>query len=217
MSTEQPSMAHLERHQRDLEEYRTNVAATAAARFGPGWWGLWEQHISLPDRATLVDLGVGTGALLAGARARYPLAQLIGVDLHPALLELARENAPMVELVQADLALPVPLPDGLADVVTSSLTLHELPYPPALITNAARLLKPGGHFVLHDIVKWPLSVYLQGRELEPDSLDHFREHCLFTPDDLAWLVSHAGLRVDEVVTRQQGRFATVFARKPTDG
>lgn len=217
MSEARPSMRHLERHQRHIEEYRANVTKSAAGRFGPAWWGLWDQHLTVAPDATLVDLGTGPATLLELLRQRYAHARLIGVELHPALLELARDTASRIgaEVVEADLGVPLPLPEGLADVVVSSMSFHELPHPPDLLVNAARLLRPGGRFVLLDIVKWPLATYLEGKELNPDTLDHFREHCLFTPDDLAWLVGWAGLRVDEVATRQGGRFCTVVATKPT--
>ena len=199
MSETRPSLAHLERHQRDLDEYRENVRRSAAGRFGPAWWGAWDQHLgALPEEATIVDLGTGPA------------------ELHPALVAMAREVAARVhaEVVEADLGLPLPLADGLADVVVSALSFHELPHPPELLVNAARLLKPGGRLVLLDIVKWPLEAYLDGKALTRDTLDHFREHCLFTPDDLAWLVGWEGLRVDGVLTRQGGRFAMVIATRP---
>ena len=217
MSETRPSLAHLERHQRDLDEYRENVRRSVAGRFGPAWWGAWDQHLgALPEEATIVDLGTGPAVLLDLLRARCPSARLIRVELHPALVAMAREVAARVhaEVVEADLGLPLPLADGLADVVVSALSFHELPHPPELLVNAARLLKPGGRLVLLDIVKWPLEAYLDGKALTRDTLDHFREHCLFTPDDLAWLVGWAGLRVDEVLTRQGGRFAMVIATRP---
>lgn len=210
-----PSYDHLVRHQRDLDDYKTNVATSADARFGAAWWGAWTQFVELAPDATIVDLGVGSGAFLKHLRARMPDAKLIGVDLHPEMLALAEQNldGADVRLLQADLGVALDLPAGSVDAVVTSLTFHELPHPPDLLTNAARLLRPGGSLVLFDIVKWPLATYLQGKELSRDTLDHFREHCLFTAEDLAWLVNHAGFDVLEVLGRGQGRFAQVFARK----
>lgn len=214
--THAPSLPHLERHQREIGEYVARVRENADARFGPGWWGVWDQHVTLPPSGHVVDFGAGTGRLLELLRARYPKATLTGVELHPALLAIARDSATAIgaTILNADLGLPVPLPDASADVVVSSMSFHELPYPPALLDNAARLLKPGGFFVMLDIVKCALEAYLDKKAPSPDTLDHFREHCLFAPEDLAFLVRTAGLAVKEVVLRSGGRFAMIVAEKP---
>jgi SAM-dependent methyltransferase len=216
-----PSLAHLERHARDIEEYRHNVSTSAPARYDGAWWGVWEHAAQLPEDGVVVDLGAGSGHFLGAVRARRPDARLVGVELHPKMLALLQERAATdnIEVVQADLGAPLPpaLPAGMADVVTSVLVFHELPYPPDLLRAAAHLLKPGGRLVLHDIVKFPLRTYMaerKGGELSRDALDHYREHCLFTPEDLAFLVENAGLEVKNVHTRNRGRFATVVAQAP---
>lgn len=208
------SMPHLERHQRDLAEYKKNVSASAGGRFGPLWWGAWDQHVAVPDGGCILDLGVGTGAFLEAAHARHPTASLVGVDLHPEMLALAEATlGGTARLIAGDLAEPLPLDDASVDVAVSSLTFHELPHPPRLLENAQRVVRPGGHLVLFDIVRWPLATYMADRSFDRDSLDHFREHCLFTPDDLAWMVARHDFTVDEVLTRQGGRFAMIFARR----
>lgn len=220
-NTETPSFEHLERHQRDVEEYRSNVVASTESRYGPAWWGAWDQHVDVPADGHIIDLGMGSGYLLEQLRGRYPDAALTGVELHPKLLELGRPTAQRcnASVIEADLGVPVPIEEGVADVVVSALTFHEMPYPPALLDNAVRLLRPGGQLVLFDIVKWPLSTYLgtkgaAPKPVSPDTIDHFREHCLFTADDLAFLATNAGLSVLEVVGRSNGKFAMVFATKP---
>lgn len=213
--TAQPSMDHLERHQRDLQSYKENVSKSAVRRFGAAWWGLWDQHVDLPPDAVVVDLGVGSGELLLRLRDRMPDATLSGFDLHPEMTELARGRleATAVEVHRHDLAMPLPLDDQSVDCAVTSLTFHELPHPPDLLANVARVVKDGARLVLFDIVRWPLATYMQGKDLDRDTLDHFREHCLFTPDDLAWMIEHAGFAVDEVVLRDNGRFAMIFATR----
>ncbi|MBN2799850.1 MAG: class I SAM-dependent methyltransferase [Deltaproteobacteria bacterium] len=215
MTEAHPSLPHLTRHQRDLASYKTNVSRSAEARFGPAWWGAWEQHLSLEPDATIVDLGAGPGTLLSLLRGRLPRARLIGVELQPELLAmgLARTEGLDVALIQADLGEPLPLPEAFADVVVSTLTLHELPYPPALLTAARRALRPGGRLVLYDVVRRPLETYLRDKAMSPDLLDHFREHSLFTSEDLTWLVMEAGFEVQEVVGRHGGQFAMIFATR----
>ena len=213
-----PSIDHLRAHHRDFEAFRDAMVETAPGRFGPLWWGAWRQLVKPADEATIVDLGAGPGGLLGGLRAEHPDARLIALEMQPAMLEvlhpLARDLD--VEVIEADLHEPVPLPDGSVDVVVAVMVLHELMHPPRLVEDAARLLKPGGVVVIYDWVRWSLEDYLGEDELDEDRMQHFREHCMFTADDLAFLCRREGLRIREIVGRRGGRFAIVVAEKPAD-
>ncbi|MFZ5476058.1 MAG: class I SAM-dependent methyltransferase [Myxococcota bacterium] len=211
-----PSLAHLQRHHRDFEAFRDVMIETARTRFGPLWWGVWDQLVAAAPDATVVDLGCGPGVLLEGLRARFPKGRHVGVEVQPAMLAHARAHAARAgaEIVEADVATPpVPLPDGVADVVTSVHVLHELEYPPPLLAEARRLLRPGGVFVLYDWVKRPLAEYLEGAEPTPDLLEHFREHCLYTQEDLTFLLGREGFAVREIVGRKGGRYVIVVAER----
>ncbi len=223
-TAEQPSpeksVKHREAHQGDPKKYHELVGRTAQARFGPAFWGLFDEHLSPPDDATFVDLGTGTAALLEMLRSRYAQARLVGVEIEPRMLESARAGQGRwnTEIVESDLALPLPLSDGMADVVTLIMTFHELLYPPHVLKEARRILKPGGSLVLYDWVKRPLGDYLSSMErpLSADSLQHFREHCLFSADDLRYLVKDAGFEVSELAARRGGNFAMVIAKASAD-
>lgn len=167
-----------------------------------------------PD-AHVIDLGTGPGLLLPMLRARMPEARLIGVEIQPVMLESARALAETcgAEIVEADLAKRLPLPDADADIVLAVMSFHELVFPPPLIEEAARLLRPGGVFVMYDWVKRPFRDYLRDYELTPDLLQHFREHCLFSTDDLIFLIERAGMVIREVVGRRGGNFAIIVAEK----
>ena len=97
----------------------------------------------------VVDLGCGTGL---STRAWSGLAErAIGVEPNPAMLAAA-ESAPGVEFVQA-YAHATGLPDGIADIVTCSQSLHWMePWP--VFAEAARTLRPGGVFAAYDY-DWP--------------------------------------------------------------
>ncbi len=211
-------MQHLRAHHGDFEAFRDVMIETSAGRFGPIWWGVIDQHVQLPDEAVVVDLGTGPGLLLEQLRGRLPGAELLGVEVQPAMLEAARGVAERcgARLIEADLAGPLPLGDGLADLVLAVMSFHELPHPPALLEHAARLAKPGGYFVLYDWVKRPLEHYLGDGVLDEGLLQHFREHCLFSADDLEFLVRRAGFEILEVVGRRGGRYAIVVGRKPPE-
>ncbi len=209
------SLNHLQAHHGDFASFRDVMIETSVGRFGPIWWGVWDQHVRAEGPVTVVDLGCGPGMLLPQLRQRLPQARLIGVEVQPVMLETAREVAADcgAEIVTADLAAALPLADGAADVVVAVMSFHELQFPPPLLDEVFRLLKPGGIFVLYDWVKRPLSAYLGDKELSEDLLQHFREHCLFSTEDLTFLTQRAGMSVREVVGRRGGNFAIIVAEK----
>lgn len=108
------------------------------------------------DVASVLDLGTGTGVTLATVLAVHPGAAAVGVDENPAMLEAARGRlAPLtttVDLRVADLA--DLLPEGPFDLVTSALAVHHLDGPGKadLFLRIAAALRPGGRFVLGDVV-----------------------------------------------------------------
>lgn len=100
--------------------------------------------------AHAVELGVGDGGLLA--RCVDQFEHYHGFDISTFQLELvpealrARAN---VRLSQADLESPVPLASESADLVVSLSTLEYLRSPEPFLSEAFRLLKPGGALLLH--------------------------------------------------------------------
>ncbi len=93
----------------------------------------------------VLELGCGTGRnarrILALGAASY-----VGVDGSPGMLERARAQLedPRAGWLQADLASPVPLPDGSADEVLLCLVLEHVPQLEPLFQEVHRLLAPGG-------------------------------------------------------------------------
>jgi SAM-dependent methyltransferase len=211
-----PSLDHLRAHHGDFAEFRDAMVNSSAGRFGPIWWGVWKQLVVPPKGATILDLGSGPGGLIPGLRSADPDARIIAVEVQPVMLETLRQTAEHhgAEMVVADLHEPLPLADEVADVVVSVMVLHEMMHPPALIDEMWRLTKPGGTLVLYDWVRWSLEDYLEGKEITPGVLEHFREHCLFTPDDLAYLCTRRGFEIVEVVGRRGNHYAIVVATKP---
>lgn len=212
-----PSLEHIRRHHGDFDAFHQVMIDTSVGRFGPIWWGVWDQHVAPAPDADVVDLGTGPGLLLPMLRARIPDGRLIGVEMQPSMLATAELKAAEAgaELLVADLAEPLPLDDDVADVVTAVMVFHELAHPPPLLDEARRLLRPGGVLVLYDWVNRPLRHYLAAdQELTPDTLQHFREHCLFATDDLAFLIERAGFTIREVVGRRGGNFAIIVAELP---
>jgi SAM-dependent methyltransferase len=93
-------------------------------------------------RERVLDVGSGTGAYMEPF-ARQTGAQVIAIDLSPALLRHARARGlPNVHVAAAD-ASTLPFPDATFDAVVGNAVLHHLPLEPA-VREFARVLKPGG-------------------------------------------------------------------------
>ena len=87
----------------------------------------------LPDGGTVIDLGCGSGRLLAGLARGRPDARIVGLDLSKPMLEVGRLQldqeglAERVELRLGDIAtFDDDLPERL-DVVSCNFALHQLP------------------------------------------------------------------------------------------
>ncbi|NNE88792.1 MAG: class I SAM-dependent methyltransferase [Silicimonas sp.] len=107
------------------------------------------------DVRTVVDIGCGSGTLTVAIKRQFPKARVIGVDLDEQMLGYAQrktENVDLsVELIKAD-ATHLPLDDGLADRVVSSLFFHHL-YPKQkrqALAETMRVLAPGGELYVAD-------------------------------------------------------------------
>lgn len=98
----------------------------------------------LPEKATLVDVGCGTGYFAAQVSATRPLWQMIGVDVAAGMCAAAAQRC---TAVQAD-ATALPLADASVDAVVSSLCLQWVDDLPQAMAEIARVLKPGGRAIL---------------------------------------------------------------------
>ena len=103
--------------------------------------------------------------------------------------------------------------DESKDVITAVMVLHELLFPPTMLSEAARILKTRGRMVVYDWVKRPLKAYLGDAELTEDKLNHYREHCLYASDDIVFLAEQAGLTQMEYIGRRSGHFAIFVFEK----
>lgn len=97
----------------------------------------------------LVDVGCGFGKSTWPLKRAFPDAEVIGLDLAAPCLRLAHVKAEQqglaIRFIQADCQ-ATGLEAGSADLVTSTMLIHEVPQPSldATIREAARILKPGG-------------------------------------------------------------------------
>jgi SAM-dependent methyltransferase len=111
--------------------------------------------------ATVGDLGCGTGQVSA-ALAPF-VARVIAVDGSPAMLQAARKRLQPygnVDLRRGELE-SLPIDDSTLDTATVMLVLHHVADPQKAMREAARVLKPGGRFVLVDMLPHDRDSYRQ--------------------------------------------------------
>lgn len=136
---------------------------------------------SFGDVTSILDVGCGSGRLLRAARVRWPAARLVGVDPSTGMIEAGRRLTP-AELHVAG-AESMPVSDGTIDLAFSTIAFHHWSDPGRGLREVARVLRPGGRFVLIDNVgpDW-LARYLKDRPY-------------LTADERQALWSENGLRV----------------------
>lgn len=94
----------------------------------------------------ILDLGCGTGLSALYLEKKYPDNPVIGVDISPAMLEIARKKCSRAEFVEADiLDFLRKRPADSAALIFSGWAIG-YSSPPRVIYEAARILRPGGAF-----------------------------------------------------------------------
>jgi len=148
----------------------------ATTLFGQGLYGA-EERAGLPDNAvaaslgcgnplalvelhageTVLDLGSGGGidVLLSGKRVG-PTGTVYGLDMTDEMLTLARENAAKAGATNVHflkgLIEAIPLDTGSVDVVISNCVVNLSPEKNRVLTEIARVLRPGGRIGISDVV-----------------------------------------------------------------
>jgi tRNA (cmo5U34)-methyltransferase len=101
-----------------------------------------------------LELGTGTGETARRVLAAHPAAVLVGIDASREMLDRARSVLPEHRIELRIARLEDRLPDGPFDLVVSALAVHHLDAAGKedLFRRVARVLSPGGRFVLGDVV-----------------------------------------------------------------
>jgi ubiquinone/menaquinone biosynthesis C-methylase UbiE len=167
---------------------RTHQATLALAA------GLVHQPVSV------LDVGCGTGKLLRRATTYWPEAQLIGVDPANGMIEMAKRLTPNATF-STGMAEALPLQDASVELALSTSSFHHWQDQAAGIREIARVLRPGGYFLLVDasFPDWLVRV--------------FRLKRFHSPAQLRTLFIQAGLQVQTQQTLAWRRWLATVGKK----
>ena len=165
-------------------------------------------------RGETLEVGVGTGRTLRW----YPNAvRLTGIELSDAMLRIAVARVSATGR-QADLRLgdatALPFADETFDTVTFCLVLCTIPDDARAITEAVRVLRPGGRIVAFEHTRSPnLAIRLVEHVMDPFTVRFQGDHLLRDPLDH---VTDHGLAIEHIERRFLGVMERLVASKPID-
>jgi len=138
------------------EDYRTLPGYQEDADLGLGC-GLPTELALIREGDTVLDLGSGAGNdAFVARRAVGEKGRVIGLDMTPEMVERARANNKKLGFTNVEFVLgeieSMPIADATADVVVSNCVLNLVPDKAKAFGEIFRVLKPGGHFNVSDIV-----------------------------------------------------------------
>ena len=153
------------------ESMLRNLAAQADAIW-PQEQRLFERY-RLPAAARIADIGCGSGEITSRLAARYPQAELVGVDILESSVAYARHRyaalAPRVRFEQGD-AFELALPDGHFHLVVCRHMTQAVPEPQKVLAELRRICRPQGW--VHVLSEDYGMIHAPAGKLDPDRLWH---------------------------------------------
>lgn len=155
----------------------------------------------VPHPEAILDVGCGTGRLLRAAQEKFPGARVEGIDAAEGMIEQAKASLPQASTASFQVATAERLPFDAAqfDLVFSTMTFHHWADQQKGIVEIARVLRPGGRWLLADFVAASMMRYF--RRL-------FRMRQFPEREQLDAMLAAAGLRVVGE-RRVQGRISVL--------
>jgi arsenite methyltransferase len=194
---------------------------------------------SLKPGDVVLDLGSGGGIdVLLSAKRVGPTGKAYGLDMTDEMLALANENkrragAENVEFLKGEIE-QIPLPDASVDVIISNCVINLSCDKSKVLSEAFRVLKPGGRFAVSDIVvrgdvpsaiRRNMELWIgcvAGALEEQDFLSLLRETGFVKPsieptrvykaEDAAAFLTGSGLDALEFASEIDGKFMSAFVR-----
>ena len=183
----------IEKRRQKAEQHFNLVADRLGRNYCPGrsWEAIGQMLFLLTPRVRIADLGAGDGTL---SRLLARQAESVHcVDNSPRMVQVGRALAKKEHLRNLTYVLgnieKVPLPDRSIDLALLSQALHHAENPRQALTEAFRILKPGGRLLILDL---RAHRFEKARELYADRWLGFKEHELHD-----W-IEEAGFRQSEV-------------------
>ncbi|MFN2292294.1 MAG: class I SAM-dependent methyltransferase [Anaerolineae bacterium] len=171
-------------------------------------WFVARRALSMVREGRAVDLGCGPGHFVVDLAQSAPNLQVTGVDLSDEMLAQAEERARRYGLadriaLKKGNAAQIPFPDGSLDLVVSTLSLHHWSDPVGVLDEIARVLRPGGSFLVFDLRRdmpppFYLLLWFATRCVVPTALRQVNEplgsrDASFTPQEAALLAGQSRL------------------------
>jgi len=108
----------------------------------------------LPGGELLVDLGCGDGAFTRRVAERAGVDRVVGLEVEPRAIALARERG--IDVIDADLGGRLPFDDGSVDIVHSNQVIEHLPDTDLFLREIRRVLRPSGYAIIstNNLASW---------------------------------------------------------------
>jgi arsenite methyltransferase len=162
---------------------------------------------SIRPGETILDLGSGAGFdCFLAVRQLNGTGRIIGVDMTPAMIAKARNNARKGQYTNVEFRLgeieTLPVADNFIDLVISNCVINLSPEKPRVFREAFRVLKPSGRLAIADVVA--IKPIPEGSRTQLNAIGVCIGGAAFV-DDLKTMLKDAGFIRIEIVSREETR------------